>query len=60
VAVFRLVGYYRPFLRVLVSALAFETGDFSALTRYGMPLVTRASGVFLVDMPQRFCVIESD
>jgi len=30
VAIFRHAGYYRAFLIVLVSALAFEAGDFVA------------------------------
>jgi hypothetical protein len=59
-AVFGFARNYRPFLQVFVSALAFEAGDFSVLTRYWTPFVAGALGICLVDFPQRFCVIESD
>ena len=50
-AIFWPAGYYRSFLHVFVAAFAFEARNFSALTQYGMPFVTSAFGVFLVNVP---------
>jgi hypothetical protein len=50
-AIFRHAGYYRTFLTVLVSTLAFETRNFAASARNGTPFVTGTFGVFLVDFP---------
>ena len=58
--IFRLVGHYRPALRVFASALAFKARDFSTLMRDRAPFVTRASGFVLMDVPQGLCVIKSD